>query len=142
MKAIKPIKRGEEIFNDYGPLPRSDLLRRYGYVSSRYAQYDVVEFSLKSICDSVGDSNSTSKLQYLDDLDLLEDGYAVAYPPFNAKLTDVLPNDMKILISTLLSADDLTGNRKPPKPRFGTQHVKIVQKLILGRQCEFETTGT
>lgn len=45
MKAVKPISRGEEIFNDYGPLPRSDLLRRYGYITDDYALYDVVELS-------------------------------------------------------------------------------------------------
>lgn len=50
MKAIKPIKASEEIFNDYGPLPRSDLLRRYGYVTGNYAQYDVVEFSFDVVC--------------------------------------------------------------------------------------------
>lgn len=43
MKAVKDIAKGEEIFNDYGPLPRSDLLRRYGYITDNYAKYDVVE---------------------------------------------------------------------------------------------------
>ncbi|KAK5020501.1 Ribosomal lysine N-methyltransferase 4, partial [Cryomyces antarcticus] len=28
MRATKSIQAGEEVFNDYGPLPRSDLLRR------------------------------------------------------------------------------------------------------------------
>jgi N-lysine methyltransferase SETD6 len=45
MKSIKPIARGEEIFNDYGPLPRSDLLRRYGYITENYARYDVAEIT-------------------------------------------------------------------------------------------------
>ncbi len=49
MKALKPIRRNEEILNDYGPLPRSDLLRRYGYITDNYAQYDVVEVSLEDI---------------------------------------------------------------------------------------------
>jgi hypothetical protein len=43
MKAVQSIAKGEEIFNDYGPLPRSDLLRRYGYITDNYAKYDVVE---------------------------------------------------------------------------------------------------
>src|SRR6266516_5963598 len=45
MKAISPIKKGDEVLNTYGALPRSDLLRRYGYVQSDYARYDVVELS-------------------------------------------------------------------------------------------------
>lgn len=35
--------------NDYGPLPRSDLLRRYGYVTDNYKQYDVVELGSDEI---------------------------------------------------------------------------------------------
>ena len=46
MVALKPIRQGEEIFNDYGQLPRSDLLRRYGYVTDRYKTWDVVEISV------------------------------------------------------------------------------------------------
>ena len=51
MRAIKPIKAGEEIFNDYGPLPRSELLRRYGYITPRYEKYDVAELPLDLIVE-------------------------------------------------------------------------------------------
>jgi SET domain-containing protein 6 len=54
MRAIKPINTGDEIFNDYGELPRSDLLRRYGYVTNNYAQYDVAELPLTGICHAAG----------------------------------------------------------------------------------------
>jgi SET domain-containing protein 6 len=43
MRVIKPIAKGEEIFNDYGEIPRSYLLRRYGYVTDNYAPFDVAE---------------------------------------------------------------------------------------------------
>ena len=49
MKATRSIRSGDEIFNDYGPLPRSDLLRMYGYTTDHYAQYDVVELSSQAI---------------------------------------------------------------------------------------------
>lgn len=51
MRAIKPIARGEEIFNDYGQLPRADLLRRYGYITDNYAPFDVAEISTQSILE-------------------------------------------------------------------------------------------
>ena len=54
MKSTKPIAAGEEIFNDYGELPRGDLLRRYGYVTDNYAKYDVVEIPLQKLCDFTG----------------------------------------------------------------------------------------
>ena len=51
MKATRAIAAGDEMFNDYGPLPRSDLLRMYGYVTDNYARYDVVELSSQIIYD-------------------------------------------------------------------------------------------
>ena len=49
MRSIKPIAKGEEIFNDYGLLPRSDLLRRYGYITDNYGPYDVAEISTQDL---------------------------------------------------------------------------------------------
>jgi len=49
MRTMKSISKGEEILNDYGELPRADLLRRYGYVTDNYAPYDVAELSTDSI---------------------------------------------------------------------------------------------
>lgn len=63
MKAIKPIYEGEEIFNDYGEIPRADLLRRYGYVTDNYAQYDVIELQLGDICQAAGLSNNDVESQ-------------------------------------------------------------------------------
>ena len=53
MIAVKTITKGEEILNDYGPLPRSDLLRRYGYLSDDYKQWDVVEINTSEIIEAV-----------------------------------------------------------------------------------------
>ncbi|KAI4663929.1 uncharacterized protein J4E88_010779 [Alternaria novae-zelandiae] len=36
---------GSEVLNYYGPLPTSELLRRYGYVTPEHARYDVAELS-------------------------------------------------------------------------------------------------
>ena len=49
MVALKPIKKGHEIFNDYGQLPRSDLLRRYGYITDKYKKWDVVEINVETL---------------------------------------------------------------------------------------------
>ncbi len=53
MKATVHISEDEEILNDYGPLPPSDVLRRYGYITPKYAQYDVVELSKNMIVDTI-----------------------------------------------------------------------------------------
>lgn len=51
MIAIKPIAKGEEIFNDYGQLPRSDLLRTYGYITDNYKKWDVVEIDAETVIE-------------------------------------------------------------------------------------------
>ena len=61
MIALKPIKKGEQIFNDFGQLPRSDLLRRYGYITDRYKKWDVVEVDIEAITTATAEHNSLSK---------------------------------------------------------------------------------
>ena len=58
MIALKPIKKGEQIFNDFGQLPRSDLLRRYGYVTDRYKKWDVVEIDIEAVTASGAEYHS------------------------------------------------------------------------------------
>lgn len=60
MKTTRAIKKGEQIFNDYGALPRSDVLRRYGYITPGYAQYDVVEISHRAVVDVVQEYRTLS----------------------------------------------------------------------------------
>lgn len=43
MRTTCSVATGAEFLNDYGCLPRADLLRRYGYTNESYALYDVVE---------------------------------------------------------------------------------------------------
>jgi len=47
MKAIAAIKSGEEVFNTYGELSSSELLRRYGFVEDDENPYDTVDVDFK-----------------------------------------------------------------------------------------------
>lgn len=81
MRSIKSIREGEEIFNDYGALPRADLLRRYGYITDEYAEYDVVEIPQDLVIDNAVSSLHASademrdRLAYLDVLDIQVDAF-------------------------------------------------------------------
>src|SRR5947207_12169465 len=83
MKAISSIKKGEEVLNTYGALPRSDLLRRYGYVQSDYARYDVVELSTDVIISTAIEiqdrttEERTARLDFLEEEDLQDTSYDV-----------------------------------------------------------------
>lgn len=52
MTSIRPIKASDEVLNYYGPLPNSDLLRRYGYTSVKHQAHDVVEINWSTILDA------------------------------------------------------------------------------------------
>lgn len=43
------IPAGAEILNYYGPLPTSELLRRYGYVTPEHQRYDVVDIPWSTV---------------------------------------------------------------------------------------------
>lgn len=90
MRTIKPVKAGQELFNDYGLLPRTDLLRRYGYITDQYAKYDIVEISsdfvistvrgLKSSTDQQGMTEQyiESLIETLDSKGCYEDAYDIS----------------------------------------------------------------
>ncbi|KAK9468421.1 hypothetical protein V1512DRAFT_289910 [Lipomyces arxii] len=77
MRAIKPIKKGEQVYNTYGDLPNSDLLRRYGYVRFGKTKNDVVEIETKMVVESVqhglSETNLQKRIDYMVEIDEEED---------------------------------------------------------------------
>lgn len=53
MKAVKPIAKGEQIYNTYGDHPNSELLRRYGYVEYIGSRFDFGELPLDVIHETM-----------------------------------------------------------------------------------------
>ncbi|ANB11485.1 Rkm4p [Sugiyamaella lignohabitans] len=68
MRSIKKIAKGDQIYNTYGELPNSDLMRRYGYAQAGGTEFDVVEISTDLIIDAVKSElvNSSTKLTNQD----------------------------------------------------------------------------
>lgn len=71
MTAIKPIKKGEQVYNTYGELPNCDFLRRYGYVENEGTEFDIVEFSMDEIAAFYASKSSPELIE--EATDLLED---------------------------------------------------------------------
>ncbi|KAJ5972796.1 uncharacterized protein N7479_002714 [Penicillium vulpinum] len=149
MKAIKPIQQGEEIFNDYGEIPRADLLRRYGYVTDNYAIYDVLELSLENICQAAGladaSTESQPRLEFLSSLDILEDGYVIPRPVnANPSLEDILPAELVVLLATLTLSPEEFQQRmskdKAPKPVLDANATAILVKALQMRQAQYATS--
>ncbi|KAF8859575.1 SET domain-containing protein [Acephala macrosclerotiorum] len=161
MRAIRPINKGDEIFNDYGQLPRSDLLRRYGYVTDNYAQYDVAELPTKSIL-SLFRSNESLQLSsqtVLEPLGLLvnkgvelahreglyEDSYDLAHPGPDRPS---IPDDLLALLYILLldeenfAAIESSKIALPSRPKLSTGLVgQVLVKILRLREREYATTA-
>jgi SET domain-containing protein 6 len=146
MKALKPIRAGEEIFNDYGPLPRSDLLRRYGYVTDNYAQYDVVELSMDLVNDLAvaAGIQSEERLEYLDEQEIVDTGYDITTSsPFT--IQESLSPELVVLVETLLLPSEeyekLKKKQKLPKPeKITSKGAEFLHKLVQVRLSQYATT--
>ncbi|KAF2272760.1 SET domain-containing protein [Westerdykella ornata] len=147
MKAIKPIKAGEEVFNDYGALPRSDLLRRYGYITDNYAQYDVVEIPLELISAALQEENPgryKKRMEYLEEQDLVETGYDIAAgEPFD--IQECISPELIMLVQALLMTDadfeSMSRSGKLPKPkRMAARDAEFLQRVVRARAEQYGTT--
>ena len=146
MKALKQIRAGEEVFNDYGPLPRSDLLRRYGYITDNYAQYDVVEISMDLATDVVTAAviASQERMEYLDEQEVLDSGYDVTVSePFT--IQESLSPELIMLIETLLlpaeEFDRLKRKGKLPKPeKITSKGAELLHRIVQTRIAQYATT--
>jgi len=75
MRSIKPIPKGGQIYNTYGNLPNSDLLRRYGYVIPG-SKGDIVEITSEMVIETLSTLTKEEverRVEVLDDEDMFEE---------------------------------------------------------------------
>ena len=143
MKSIKPINKGEQIFNDYGPLPRSDLLRMYGYITDQYAQYDVVEIDFSSIAQIAHSTSKESqtdwekKLQELGQQGFFDDGYSIPRPRDAQTLEEALPEDLRSVIKVLCAEKDAF---KKVSGSVSIKEATVLAAILEARLGEFPTS--
>ncbi|KNG48379.1 set domain-containing protein [Stemphylium lycopersici] len=146
MKALKPIQAGEEVLNDYGPLPRSDLLRRYGYVTDNYAQYDVVEIPADLVSEILAKHGSwyDDRAEYLDEQEIIDTGYDIAAStPFT--LQESFSPELVILVETMLLLEEdferLQSKGKLPKPeKMTAKGAEVLHQIVQARIAQYTTT--
>ncbi|KIW90359.1 uncharacterized protein Z519_09004 [Cladophialophora bantiana CBS 173.52] len=141
MRSTKQIRAGEQIFNDYGPLPRSDLLRMYGYITDNYAQYDVVEISHDLLLEVAGkkhakDATWLNRAQQLEEIGIIDDGYAIPRPAAEAgKLEKAIPGQIHMLLRALC-----TEAIKTPKDTVTIKEAALLQSALTKRLSEYGTS--
>lgn len=152
MTSIRPIKAGEEVLNFYGPLPNCELLRRYGYTSSKHHRYDVVEISWETIKSAMNEYFQASPSVPVDD-DELEDSFVLerdtGYPEDNglnkSKATftgfeEELESQTRVFIASAMriSLDDAT---KADRRGIKTAFLEIMAKALPARLQQYATTA-
>lgn len=150
MIALKQIPKGQQVFNDFGPLPRSDLLRRYGYVTEKYKKFDVVEISIESVrnaaskINNLNDEESQERLQLAARWGALEDAYDLTHTSGTARFE--LDEDMLLTIEALLLDTDshkrITSVAKLCERRLPTMSMNLclVLKDIIKRRLDTYAT--
>jgi SET domain-containing protein 6 len=140
MKTVKAVRAGEELYNDFGPLPRADLLRRYGYVTENYAQYDVVEVSADMIRAAairqfrLSEADIESKWRYLDDQGVLDDAYDIARA---GSEEGPFPEELRVLVNVLATPksefEKLMTKNKLPKPEPSSLARNLLRDVLVRR---------
>ncbi|KAE9374505.1 SET domain-containing protein [Stipitochalara longipes BDJ] len=157
MRAIKPIVAGEEIFNDYGQLPRSDLLRRYGYVTENYKTYDVTEISTQELLslfrckealqdlnlDPLSQEDLDNRVELAEREGIFEDSYDLSHPgPEGPSIPDEL---LALLYLILLDNQSLQAlydsDGLPSRSKLATELVgQVLVTVFQLREKEYATS--
>jgi len=134
MSPLHDLPAQTPLYNDYGPLPRSDLLRRYGYVTKNYAQFDVVELRGDLLTETIiGMKNPTlspeeqlKRVDLLIDEELLEDAFDLSAPDPGA---ENIPNEWVWIYAVLTQP----VGEEPSLP--SSSSVKKVMKARGYKEC-------
>lgn len=142
MVAVKDIRTGDQIYNTYGPLPSSDLLRRYGYLESMNVEdypmpNDVVEIDALLLVQTLGEDSSTqTRIDYLLDEGVLEDCFVLEMGE--------LPPELIVSIATLqLSTEEFQKYHKKgrlPKPELTEPVSTAIEDVLQKRLAMYPST--
>lgn len=144
MKAIADVAAGEELFNDYGPLPRADVLRRYGYVTAKYAQYDVVEIALelvKSVAAEqlkMPEADIETRTSYLEEVGILDDGYDVSrHGSEEGQFSDDFCALLNALTMPTEDFEKMRRKEKLPKPELLKGSPELLYAVLVQRRAVY-----
>ncbi|KAL2754768.1 hypothetical protein ACRALDRAFT_1057585 [Sodiomyces alcalophilus JCM 7366] len=150
------VQAGTEILNYYGPLPTSELLRRYGYVTPEHQRYDIVEIPWTLVCKILQDHLHLSddvwnQLQSQIDDDEVEDSFIIERdsgdPDSEGRLTETpvlreisseLDEQIKAFLKVLKK---MNPGSIPDKRKRDDIRNAVVAKALHARLAQYPTTS-
>ncbi|RPA83774.1 SET domain-containing protein [Ascobolus immersus RN42] len=147
--SVSPIRKGDELLNDYGSMPQAELLRRYGYITPNYAQFDVVDLNHKIIVKAISRhappevvEGMDQKVDFLLDTEVLEDIYDLDR---DFKPPSELYVAIKILSLPTQEFLQLKAEDKLPESTSSSEkkeYKRILAKVIAARLEEYHPDET
>lgn len=149
MVTTKSIKAGEQIFNTYGDLPNSDLLRRYGYVDlvpcphlkgGLGNPHDIVEIRADLVVNVVRDDVPNSETYgqrinwWLD-----EGGDDVFIIDADPILPAALTSFIRLLLLTQEEWEKTQEKGRPPKAKFDHQVSSLLRRIFELRLTSYQS---
>ena len=153
MTSLRPIAAGEEVLNYYGPLPNSDLLRRYGYTSANHARYDVVEMPWETVLDAIRGLFAGKQLGAPEEEEV-EDGFVLERDSGEPDETGQnnhaanfvgFPEELEVQVYQVIAPAvgiDVSKGRadKAQKARLRTAFLEVMARAIQIRQGQYSTS--
>ncbi|KAI5365138.1 putative SET domain, rubisco LSMT, substrate-binding domain superfamily [Septoria linicola] len=144
MKTIKAVKAGEELYNDFGSLPRADLIRRYGYVTENYAKYDLVEISSDLIKEQAKvqlrlvEKDVSEKWQYAEEQGVGDDAYDISRAGNEeGQFPEELCVALNLLATPKAEFEKLKKKDKLPKADLTTDAKKLLRAVLVHRYAAY-----
>ncbi|KAJ2917758.1 hypothetical protein MD484_g2656, partial [Candolleomyces efflorescens] len=150
MIATKPIKSGEQIWNTYGDLPNSELLRRYGHVDilplpngEKGNPGDVVEIRADAVVNAISEAHSNLTTEsFTERIDWwLEEGGDDTFE-FDLELEypEAVLSIVRLFLLSGPEFEKAQAKGKPPKPKADAEVLPILQQVIRERLKEYPTS--
>ncbi|KAM0328848.1 hypothetical protein ACHAQA_005264 [Verticillium albo-atrum] len=149
------IKGGEQILNYYGPLPTSELLRRYGYVTPEHRRYDVVEVPWTLVKEVIVgylglSADAWKQVESQIDDEEIEDFFVVerdsGEPGSDGRFTEpavlreISPELVEQLKEFLKAVKKLDSNRIPDKRKRDEICDAVIAKVLEARFAQYPTS--
>ncbi|KAI9826886.1 MAG: hypothetical protein M1832_005825 [Thelocarpon impressellum] len=156
MAAFKPIKKGQEVLNFYGCHPRSELLRRYGYITDGHTDFDIVELPLADMALHAGSFRDRGEVELAElaeacpDNGCLTDYYNIGRRQ-NTKVghrdyrASSIPFNLKEVLSLFLMSDERikewrVDGDELPEPIETPELASVLLKAVSKKLKEYPTT--
>ncbi|KAJ7782346.1 SET domain-containing protein [Mycena maculata] len=145
MVSTKSIKAGEQIWNTYGDLPNSELLRRYGHVDMLPLPTgdlgnpgDVVEISADFAVAVLRPDETVTKARI--DWWLEQGGDDVVVLESDLEVPEALVSLIRLLRLTSDEWEKAVAKDKVPKPKIDNEILDVVRAIFERRLKEYPTT--